>query len=130
MKKVESVVEPKGKGIELDVMPDTKEEVYIQLPKQKARRIYRAPMNLSLYAQSLSGIVMIVALIFVPIITLPGLVILVLVAEVYLLDWTYSKVGLLRDAKSSISNKSANKSPEDEIDQKVARTGPKDQFVR
>ena len=130
MKKVESVVEPKGKGIELDVMPDTKEEVSIQLPKQKARRIYRAPMNLSLYAQSLSGIVMIVALIFVPLITLPGLVILVLVAEVYLLDWTYSKVGLLRDAKSSISNKSANKSPEDEIDQKVARTGPKDQFVR
>ena len=45
-------------------------------------------MNLSLYAQSLSGIVMIVALLFVPMITLPGLIILVEVAEVYLLDWT------------------------------------------
>lgn len=130
MKKVESVVEPVRKGIELDVMPETMDEVSIQLPKQKARRIYRVPMNLNLYAQSLSGIVMIVSLLFVPMITLPGLIILVLVAEVYLLDWTYSKVGLLRDARSSISNKSAERSPEDEIDQKVARTGPKDQFVR
>jgi hypothetical protein len=130
VKKVESVVEPEIKGIELDVMPETMEKVYIQLPKQKARRIYRAPMNLSLYAQSLSGIVMIVALLFVPMITLPGLIILVLVAEVYLLDWTYSKVDMIRDARSSISNKSAERSPEDEIDLKVARTGPKDQFVR
>jgi hypothetical protein len=130
VKKVESVVEPKREGTELDVMPETKEEVLIQLPKQKARRIYRAPMNLSLYAQSLSGIVMIVALLFVPMITLPGLIILVLVAEVYLLDWTYSKVDMIRDARSSISNKSAERSPEDEIDLKVARTGPKDQFVR
>ena len=130
MKKVESVVEPERKGIELDVMPETMRKVSIRPPKQKARRIYRAPMNLSLYAQPIGGIVAIVALLFVPMITLPGLVILVLVAEVYLLDWTYSKVGLIRDARSSISNRSANKGPEDEIDQKVARTGPKDQFVR
>jgi hypothetical protein len=129
VKKVESVVEPEIKGIELDVMPETMEKVYIQLPKQKARRIYRAPMNLSLYAQSLSGIVMIVALLFVPMITLPGLIILVLVAEVYLLDWTYSKVSLIHDSRSSISNE-AEISPEDEIDRKIARTGPKDQFVR
>jgi hypothetical protein len=129
VKKVQSVVEPEIKGIELDVMPETMEKVYIQLPKQKARRIYRAPMNLSLYAQSLSGIVMIVALLFVPMITLPGLIILVLVAEVYLLDWTYSKVSLIHDSRSSISNE-AEISPEDEIDRKIARTGPKDQFVR
>ena len=130
MKKVESVVEPKRKGIELDVMPEKMEEVSIQLPKQKARRIYRAPMNLSLYAQSLSGIVMIVALLFVPMITLPGLIILVVVAEVYLLDWTYSKVGALYEAKLSFSYKSAERSPEDEIDRKIVRTSPKDQFIK
>ena len=130
VKKVESVVEPERKGIELDLMPDTKEEVSIRPPKQKARRIYRSPMNLSLYAQSLSGIVMIAALLFVPMITLPGLTILVLVAEVYLLDWTYSKVGLLRDARSSISRETAERGPEDEIDRKVSRTSPKDQFIR
>lgn len=130
MKKVESVVESESKRIELDVMTETKDEVSIALPKQKARRIYRAPMNLSLYAQPLSGIVMIVALLFVPMITLPGLVILVLVAEVYLLDWTYSKVSLINDSRSSISNKSDERSPEDEVDRKIVRTGPKDQFVR
>lgn len=127
---MESVVEPKSKSVELDVMTETKEEVVRVLPNQKARRIYRAPMNLSLYAKPIGGIVAIVTLLFVPMTTLPGLVILVLVAEVYLLDWTYSKVGLLRDAQSSISNKSAERSPEDEIDRKVARTSPRDQYMK
>ena len=127
---METVVESESKKMEYDVMTETKDEVSIVLPKQKARRIYRAPMNLSLYAQPLSGIVMIVALLFVPIITLPGLVILVLVAEVYLLDWTYSKVSLINDSRSSISNKSDERSPEYEVDRKIVRTGPKDQFVR
>ncbi|MGY5863749.1 MAG: hypothetical protein RTV41_04045, partial [Candidatus Thorarchaeota archaeon] len=72
----------------------------------------------------------IVALLFVPLITLPVLILLVLVAEVYLLDWTYSKVGLLRDSKSFISKQTDEKGPEDEIDRKVARTSPKDQYVR
>ena len=73
---------------------------------------------------------MIVALLFVPLITLPGMILLVLVAEVYLLDWTYSKVGLLRDTRSSISKETTERSPEDEIDRKIARTNPKNQFVR
>ena len=124
------VVEPKRKRIEFDVPTETKEEVTIALPKKKARRIYRTPLNLGLYAKPLGGIVMIVALLFVPLITLPGMIILVLLAEVYLLDWTYSKVGRIRDAKSFISKETADRSPEDEIDRKVARTGPKDQFVK
>jgi hypothetical protein len=78
----------------------------------------------------LSGFAVIVALLFVPLITLPGMILLVLVAEVYLLDWTNSKVGLLRDTISSISKETTERSPEDEIDRKVVRTGPKDQFVR
>ncbi len=127
---MERVVEPKSKRMEFDVLTEPKEEVSIALPKQKARRIYRAPISKSLYAQPLSGLAVIVALLFVPMITLPAMVILVLVAEVYLLDWTYSKVGLLRDVRSSISKETTARSPEDEIDRKVARTGPKDQFVR
>ena len=124
------VVEPKRKRIEFDVPTETKEEVTIALPKKKARRIYRTPLNLGLYAKPLGGIVMIVALLFVPLITLPGMIILVLLAEVYLLDWTYSKVGVLRDSRFSFSNESAERSPEDEIDRKIARPSPKDQFVR
>ena len=127
---MESVVESESKRTEFEVLTETKEEVSITEPRQKARRIYRAPANTLLYAQPLSGLAMIVALLFVPMITLPAMVILVLVAEVYLLDWTYSKVGLLRDVRSSISNESAERSPEDEIDRKIARTSPKDQFVR
>jgi hypothetical protein len=58
------------------------------------------------------------------------MILLVLVAEVYLLDWTYSKVSRLRDAESFISKETAVRSPEDEIDRKVVRSSPKNQFVR
>ena len=127
---MENVVEPETNRIELDVMTDTREEVRFTRPKREAMRIYHAPRNTLLYVQPLSGVAAIVALLFVPLITVPGMFILVVIAEVYLLDWTYSKVGILRDVRSSISNKSAERSPEDEIDRKVARTSPKDQFVK
>ena len=127
---MENVAESESKRIEFEVLTETEEEVSIAVPKQTAKRIYQAPTNTVLYAKPVSGLAVIVALLFVPMITLPAMVILVLVAEVYLLDWTYSKVGLLRDAKSSISKETTERSPEDEIDRKVARTGPKDQFVR
>ena len=130
VKRMENVAESESKRIEFEVLTDTEERVSATESQQKARRIYRSPMNLGLYAKPFSGVVVVVALLFVPLITLPGMVILVLVAEVYLLDWTYSKVGLLRDAKSSISKETTERSPEDEIDRKVVRTGPKDQFVR
>jgi hypothetical protein len=127
---METVVEPERKMLEFDFLTEPKEEVSIALPEQNARRIFRTPINMGLYAKPLSGLAVIVVLLFVPMITLPGMVILVLVAEVYLLDWTYSKVGLLRDVRSSISKESAERSPEDEIDRKVARTIPKDQYLK
>jgi len=130
VKKMERAVESETKTIDFEIVTDSEEEVAIVKPKQKAKRIYRAPGNTLLYVQSLSGFAVIVALLFVPLITLPGMILLVLVAEVYLLDWTYSKVGLLRDSRSFISNQTDEKGPEDEIDRKVARTSPKDQFVR
>ncbi|MHA2027076.1 MAG: hypothetical protein ACW98U_14340 [Candidatus Thorarchaeota archaeon] len=127
---MERAVEPETKKFEFEVVTEIEEETPITEPKQKAKRIYRAPGNTLLYAQSLSGFAVIVALLFVPLITLPGMLILVLIAEVYLLDWTYSKVSRIRETKSFISKETADRSPEDEIDRKVPRTGPKDQFVK
>ena len=130
VKRMEIVAESESKNMEYDVLTEPKVEVSIALPKEKARRIYRAPTNIGLYAKPLSGFAMVVTLLFVPMITLPGMVILVLLAEVYLLDWTYSKVGLLRDTRSSISKETTERSPEDEIDRKIVRTSPKDQFIK
>ena len=127
---MERAIESETKTIVFEIVTDLEEEVAIVKPKQEAKRIYRVPGNTLLYVQSLSGFAVIVALLFVPLITLPVLILLVLVAEVYLLDWTYSKVGLLRDSKSFISKQTDEKGPEDEIDRKVARTSPKDQYVR
>jgi hypothetical protein len=124
------VVEPESKRIGFDVKADTREEVRITRPNREAMRVYRTLGTIHLYAKPISGLAVILALLVVPMITLPGMVILVLVAEVYLLDWTYSKFSLIRDSRSSISNESTERSPEDEIDRKMARTGPKDQFLK
>jgi hypothetical protein len=127
---MERVAEPERKGIEFDMELDTGEKASITRPRRDAMRVKRAPSSLLVYAQPFVGFAMIVALFIVPMITLPVLFIPVLLAEVYLLDWTYSKVGLVRDARSSISKESNEKSPEEEIDRKIARTTPKDQFVK
>ena len=127
---MERVVEPERKGIEFDVELDTGEKASITRPRRDAMRVKRAPSSMLVYAEPLGGFAMIVVLFLVPLITLPGMFIPVLLAEVYLLDWTYSKVGLVRDARSSISKESDEKSPEEEIDRKIARTTPKDQFVK
>ena len=127
---MERAIESETKTIVFEIVTDLEEEVAIVKPKQEAKRIYRVPGNTLLYVQSLSGFAVIVTLLFVPLITLPGMILLVLVAEVYLLDWKYSKVGLLRDSRLFISKQTDEKGPEDEIDRKVARTSPKDQYVR
>jgi hypothetical protein len=128
--KMESVFERKGQRNELEAETDTEEEVLLTIPKQQAKRKSRAPADRLQYAQPFGGLVAIVTLLVVPIFTIPGMVIFVLLAEVYLVDWTYSKFSQLRNAKSSVSSESSEKSPENEIDRKVARTGPKDQFVK
>jgi hypothetical protein len=128
--KMESVFERKGQRNELEAETDTEEEVLLTIPKPQAKRISRAPADRLQYAQPFGGLVAIVTLLVVPIFTIPGMIIAVLLAEVYLVDWTYSKFSQLRNAKSSVSSESSEKSPEDEIDRKVARTGPKDQFVK
>jgi hypothetical protein len=68
---METVVEPERKIFEFDVLTEPKEEVSIALPEQNARRIYRAPIYMGLYAKPLSGLAVIVVLLFVPMITLP-----------------------------------------------------------
>ena len=128
---MERIYESETKQTEFNVeIDEEEEEIEIAIPQSSEDLVDSDPRNMRLYAQAISGFVVIVALLFVPFITIPGIVILVLIAEVYLLDWTYFKVRLIRGTRSSISNESAGKSPEDEIDRKIARTSPKDQFVR
>ncbi|MHA2023779.1 MAG: hypothetical protein ACTSWQ_08980, partial [Candidatus Thorarchaeota archaeon] len=67
----------------------------------------------------------------VPFVTLPGMVILVLFAEIYLIDWIYSKVKLLREARSTPkAGIAGRKDRMTEVDQKNPRTSSKDQFVK
>ena len=86
-----------------------------------------------LYAGPLSGIAAILSLLALPALTLPGFAIFVLIGEIYLIDWTYSKFSEARSEGAKLADTEAlekDARPEDEIDKIAARTGPKDQFTR
>ncbi len=86
-----------------------------------------------IYAKPLGGIAAMLGLLALPALTLPGLTIFVLIGEIYLIDWTYSKFSDARFGGTKLADTKAlqqDASPEDEIDKIAARTGPKDQFIR
>ncbi|MHA2021291.1 MAG: hypothetical protein ACW98J_03285 [Candidatus Thorarchaeota archaeon] len=86
-----------------------------------------------IYAKPLGGITAMLALLALPALTLPGLAIFTLIGEIYLIDWTYSKLSDARSGGTELADTKAlqkDASPENEIDKIAARTGPKDQFIR
>ncbi|MFX0107374.1 MAG: hypothetical protein ACFE7R_03755 [Candidatus Hodarchaeota archaeon] len=93
-----------------------------------------APVRVvSAYAKPISGIVAMIALFYIPLITVPGLLVITIFAEVYLLDWTYNKLAQLKnDGEESSKDEEDAKmiDPETEVDRIAERPASKDQFVR
>lgn len=84
-------------------------------------------------AKTSAGVFAIVALALVPVFVLPGLAILVLLAEVYLIDWTYSRATAKRVVEAPTVERKSAKSPVDTADErsKIATTASaKDQFIK
>jgi len=125
-----SVIETKRHEIELDVGVDTTQDVLATIQKHRVKRIYRTPGRRLQYSKLLSGLIVTVVLPIVAIITIPGTVLLVLIAEVYVLDWIHSIATNLSGTESYIKTKSSGREPKDEIDRMVTRTHPKDQFLK
>lgn len=129
---MEQVVDPETRvtDVEVEFEEEKKESVYL-IPWSSEKWEDRAPRRSNLYGKVVGGLITIVSLLIVPFVTFPGMILLVLVAEIYLIDWTYSKANLLRAASSrhSIKDNSVQESS-DIIDQKNPRTNPKDQFVK
>ena len=129
---MERVVEPEEKKTEIEIeFEEEEDEIEFIVPWTTEEFEEKSPGNRRLYGQTFSGILAIVALLIVPMVTLPGVVILVLFAEIYLIDWTYSKVKSLRNAKSTPKAGIAGRQDRaSEADRKNPRTSPKDQFVK
>ncbi|MHA1924738.1 MAG: hypothetical protein ACXABV_09415 [Candidatus Thorarchaeota archaeon] len=112
------------------------EETDIQTPSEAFQPIKAKPQLLDaarIYAKPLGGITAMLGLLALPALTLPGLAILVLIGEIYLIDWTYSKFSDARSGGAELAESKAlekDARPEDEIDKFAARTGSKDQFTR
>ena len=125
-----SVVETRKPEIQLDDEINTTYDVLATIQELRVKRIYRTPGIRLQYTKLLSGLIVTVALPVVAIITIPGAVLLVLFAEVYLIDWIYSVATKLDRTESSVHTKSSGRDPEDEVDRKVTRNHPNGQFLK
>jgi hypothetical protein len=123
---MENVVEIRDEVPELELDIEEEKEV---IPEIKAKE-YAAERKSRLVAKLLGGCGLIVAFLLVPFVISPGLAIVVLLVEVYLLDWMYSILVLLRDSNSFMLKEYSGKNPENEIDRITARPGPKDHLIR
>ncbi|MHA2023294.1 MAG: hypothetical protein ACTSWQ_06500 [Candidatus Thorarchaeota archaeon] len=129
---MERIVESEEKTTEVEIeFEEEEEELEFIVPWEDEEMEDSSSGNKGLYSKTFGGFVAIAALLIVPLVTLPGMVILVLFAEIYLIDWTYAKVNQIRKAKSTPSNGLRGRQDRaDEIERKNPRTGPKDQFVK
>jgi len=129
---MERIVESEHEATEIEVeFEDEEEELEFVVPWTDEEQKDDSLSNRRLYGQTFGGFIAIAALLIVSMVTLPGMLVLVLFAEIYLMDWTYSKVNLLRNVKSAPS--AGLKGRQDrarENDQKNPGTSPKDQFVK
>jgi hypothetical protein len=136
VKQMERVVESEPEATEAEIevkveFEEEDEEIEFIVPWEDEVMDERSSGNKRLYGMTFGGLSAIIALLLVPLVTLPGMVILVLFAEIYLVDWTYSKISLLRNAKSGSSHKlKGGQGQAGILDRKNPRANPKDQFVK
>lgn len=126
--------EPKATEAEIEVkveFEEEDEEIEFIVPWEDEVMDERSSGNKRLYGMTFGGLSAIIALLLVPLVTLPGMVILVLFAEIYLVDWTYAKVMQIREEKSTSATGVAGRQERmSKTDRKNPRASPKDQFVK
>ena len=133
---MERVVEPEQKSTEVEgevevEFEEEEDELEFIVPWEDEEMEESSSGSRRLYGKTFGGFIAIAALLIVPLVTLPGMVVLVLFAEIYLVDWTYTKVSLIRKAKSTPRVGIAGRQDRmSKIAKKNSRSSPKDQFVK
>lgn len=127
---MERVVESEQKTTEVEIEFEEEEELEFIVPWADEEMKSSSSGNRKQYGMTFGGFIAIAALLIVPLVTFPGMVILVLFAEIYLVDWTYGKVKELRGAGSAPARIRDRKDRTSQSEQKNPRTSPKDQFVK
>jgi hypothetical protein len=125
---MERVVEPEPEATEVEIEFEEEDDELEFIVPWEDEEMEDTSRNRSLYGKTLGGFAAIAALLIVPLVTLPGMVILVLFAEIYLVDWTYTKVNQIRKARSASG--AGKKDRMSKADRKNPRASPKDQFVK
>lgn len=129
---MERVFESEQKETEVEVeFEEEEDELEFIVPWEDEEMEDSSSGSRRLYGKTFGGFIAIAALLIVPFVTLPGMVVLVLFAEIYLIDWTYAKVNLIRKGRATSKDGVAIKHDRmSEADRKNPRTSPKDQFVK
>ncbi len=127
---VESEIETETTDVKIEFVEE-EEELEFLVPWEDEEMEVSSSGNRRLYGKTFGGLIAIAALLIVPLVSLPGMVVLVLFAEIYLVDWTYSKVNQLHKARSNPSAGIAGRKERmSAVDRNNTRTSPKDQFVK
>ena len=127
---MERVVEPDARPSEYapEIEEETDlEEVEVVWSLQSEECTEVPHRGIAFYGKVMGSIALMLLLPFAPVFTLPGVFVLVLLTEVYLVDWTYSRVREIRGKSGDIRLAS---NPEDEVDKQVTRDAQKKQFSK
>jgi hypothetical protein len=85
------------------------------------------------HAKTSAGVFAIVALALVPVFVLPGLAVVILLAEVYLIDWTYSNVTAKRIVAGPLAERDGTRPSVHKAGETSGigtTTSAKDQFIK
>ena len=91
--------------IDFDIVAELDEEEEVVELEDEIESTPETTSRKKLYAQSVVGMLAMVTIFIIPFVTVPGMFIFVLIAEVYLIDWTYSKAILLYNFRSFSSKR-------------------------
>ncbi len=117
---MESVTKTRGFAVETE---ETTEDVTEYSSETKVVSEKRISDRAWVYTKAAAGIATMVVIASIPFFTMAGMVIIVIIAEIYMADWTYS---VFKSRRITMASSNAD----DERSKVVATTSSKDQFIK
>jgi hypothetical protein len=126
-----SIAESESSSLGIDAASEHKVVIPESAPVESAPE-GRVKTDATIRLQMIGGVAVMIVLLLLPFVTVVGSVILVLVCEVYLTDWLYSKYSVLTGRASHSGSFEARRirQLEKTIDENAARPHPLDQVKR
>ncbi|MFW9850848.1 MAG: hypothetical protein ACFFF4_17105 [Candidatus Thorarchaeota archaeon] len=117
---MESVTKTRGFAVETEEITEDETEFTSEVKVVSEKRISDRAWA---YTKASAGIAAMVAIASIPFFTIAGMVVIVIIAEIYMADWTYS---VFKSRRITVASSNAD----DERSKVVSTTSSKDQFIK